>query len=42
MIYRTDSDAVVVVALFTKKTSKTPKRVIEQCKRLLREYDADG
>lgn len=41
VIYRTDPDAVLVVALFSKKTSTTPKRVIDQAKRLLREYDAD-
>jgi len=41
VIYRTDADAVLVVGLFSKKTSKTPKRVIDQAKRLLREYDSD-
>ena len=41
VIYRTDADAVLVVALFSKKTSKTPKHVIDQAKRLLREYDAE-
>jgi phage-related protein len=41
VIYRTDPDAVLVVALFSKKTSKTPKQMIDQAKRLLREYDAD-
>ena len=41
VIYRTDADAIVVISMFRKKTSKTPRQVIEQCKRLLREYDAD-
>ena len=41
VIYRTDPDAVLIVALFSKKTSTTPKRMINQAKRLLREYDAD-
>ena len=41
VIYRTDPDAVLVVAVFSKKTSKTPKRMINQAKRWLREYDAD-
>lgn len=40
VIYRTDPDAVLVVALFSKKTSKTPKHVIDQARRLLLEYDA--
>lgn len=41
VIYRTDSDAILVVALFGKKTSKTPRHVIDRAKKLLREYDTD-
>jgi phage-related protein len=41
VIYRTDPDAILVVGLFSKKTSKTPKYVTDQAKRLLREYDSD-
>ena len=41
VIYRTDGDAVLVLGLFGKKTGRTPRRVIEQSKRLLRRYDAD-
>ena len=41
VIYRIDPDAVLVVGLFSKKTSTTPKHVINQAKKLLREYDAD-
>ena len=40
VIYRTDSDAILVAAVFSKKTSETPKRVIREAKRLLRAYDA--
>jgi phage-related protein len=40
-IYRTDRDSVLVVALFSKKTSKTPKHVIDRATSRLREYDAD-
>lgn len=39
VIYRTDPEAILVLALFGKKTTKTPSRVIDQCKRLLRRYD---
>ena len=39
VIYRADADAVLVVAVFSKKTSETPKRVIERAKTLLRKYD---
>ena len=41
IIYRIDRDAVVIVGVFEKKTQKTPKRVIDACKRRLRDYDAD-
>ena len=41
IIYRIDSDAVVIADVFEKKTQKTPKRVIDTCKRRLRDYDAD-
>jgi phage-related protein len=41
VIYRIDSDAVVIADVFEKKTQKTPKRVIDACNRRLRDYDAD-
>jgi len=41
IVYRIDSDAVVIGEVFEKKTAKTPKRVISACKRRLRDYDAD-
>lgn len=41
IIYRIDSDAVVIADVFEKKTQKTPKRVIDSCKRRLVDYDAD-
>ena len=39
IIYRTDSDAVVIAEVLEKKTRKTPKRVIENAQRRLRLYD---
>jgi phage-related protein len=39
IIYRIDADAIVIVEVFCKKTGKTPKSVIENCKKRLREYD---
>jgi phage-related protein len=39
IIYRTDSDAVVIVEVFAKKTTKTPKAILDVCQRRLREYD---
>src|SRR6185503_6276057 len=39
LIYRVDNDAIVIADIFEKKTQKTPKSVIESCKRRLRDYD---
>ncbi|MDP2181903.1 MAG: type II toxin-antitoxin system RelE/ParE family toxin [Actinomycetota bacterium] len=40
IIYRIDSDAIVIGDVFNKKTQATPKSVIDTCKRRFREYDA--
>lgn len=40
IVYRVDSDAVVVAEVFAKKTRTTPPQVIESCQRRLRVYDA--
>jgi len=39
VMYRIDSDAIVVVEVFAKKTGATPKKVIDKCKARLRAYD---
>jgi len=39
IIYRIDSDAIIILEVFDKKTSKTPKGVIDTCKSRLRLYD---
>jgi phage-related protein len=39
LIYRVDTDAVVVVEVFSKKTAATPQQVVSVCKKRLREYD---
>ena len=39
IIYRVDSDAIVVGEVFTKKTSKTPHTVIDICKQRFKKYD---
>ena len=39
IIYRIDSDAVVIADVFQKKTAQTPKRVIDVCRRRLKDYD---
>jgi phage-related protein len=39
IIYRIDSDAVVILEVFAKTTRQTPERVIEDCRRRVRMYD---
>lgn len=39
VVYRIDSDAIVIAEVFSKKTGKTPKGVIDRCKARLRDYD---
>jgi phage-related protein len=41
LIYRIDPDAIVICAVFEKKTPRTPKSVIDVCQQRLRRYDAD-
>ena len=40
MVYRIDPDAIIVAAVFAKKTQPTPQDVIVQSRRRLRRYDA--
>ena len=39
IVYRVDPDAVVILAVFGKKTNQTPKLLIDLCKKRLKEYD---
>jgi phage-related protein len=39
IIYRIDEDAIILLDVYSKKTRKTPKAVIEACKKRLRDYD---
>jgi phage-related protein len=41
MIYRIDKDAIVLLDVFNKQTSKTPKRIINLCKKRLKDYDCE-
>lgn len=40
LVYRTDADAILVLAVFLKKTRTTPKAVLDACERRLQLYDA--
>jgi phage-related protein len=42
IVYRVDSDAILIAAVFSKTTPKTSKHDIEDCYRRLREYDAEA
>jgi phage-related protein len=39
IIYRLDADAIIIGEVFSKKTGKTPQKVIDICKRRFRDYD---
>jgi len=39
IIYRIDSDAIILLEVFQKQTNKTPKQIIENSKRRLNQYD---
>lgn len=39
IIYRIDSDAIVIAEVLLKKTNKTPKYIIDICKERLKNYD---
>ena len=42
IVCRIDTDAIVIAEVFEKKTAKTPKTVIENCKKRLRKYDDES
>lgn len=39
ILYRTDSDGVVIADVFKKKSRATPREVIDRCRSRLRRYD---
>jgi len=41
LMYRIDSDAILVADLLRKTTQKTPRQAIDRCRRRLRQYDED-
>ncbi len=42
IMYRIDSDAVIIIEVFAKKTKTTPKRVIDICKERLKVYNRES
>ena len=39
IVYRIDDDAILILEVFEKRSQKTPKEVIENCKRRIHLYD---
>ena len=39
IIYRLDSDAVIILEVFQKKSNQTPMRVIKVCQKRIKQYD---
>jgi phage-related protein len=39
IVVRVDADAVVIAGIFSKKTAKMPKQIMEKCRQRLRDYD---
>ena len=39
IIYRIDFDAIMILKVFEKKTNRTPKKVIEVCKKRIKYYE---
>jgi phage-related protein len=39
IVYRVDRDAIVILEVFEKKSQRTPKKVIANCKRRIRMYE---
>lgn len=41
IMYRIDTDAIIILEVFKKKSTKTPKRVLDVCKLRLKVYDRE-
>jgi len=41
VMYRIDSEAIVILDVFAKRTRQTPWSVIEVCQRRLKRYDSE-
>jgi phage-related protein len=39
IIYRIDIDAIIILEVFNKKTQQTSKKIIDVCKKRIKEYD---
>ena len=39
IVYRVDSDAIVIAEVFAKRTQETPQRIVQVCKQRFGQYD---
>ncbi len=39
IIYRIDDDGIIILEVFNKKSQQTPKKIIDTCKKRIKEYD---
>lgn len=42
VVYRVDDDAILILEVFSKKTARTPKSVLDTCKQRIKQHDADS
>ena len=40
IVYRVDSDAIVIAEVFAKRTQGTPQRIVQVCRQRLERYDS--
>jgi len=40
IVHRIDEDAILILEVFQKKTQKTPKYIIDNCKHRIKQYDS--
>jgi phage-related protein len=40
IIYKIDSDAIVILEVFSKKTQATPRQIVEICRKRLQQYES--
>jgi len=41
IVYRIDSDAILILHVFDKKTNQTPKQIVDLCKNRQKNYDSN-
>ena len=39
LVYRIDDDAIIILEVFSKKTKQTSKKVVDVCKKRIKDYD---